>query len=181
MDARRSSAALSGPRHHRGSEAGRAYPYGPVEARYCSEGSPEWRQCCYFCVEWFTVSGLLHREQRDRLRLRQFSHSFWILYDRSDYETEFNIRRDSVSRLILRMRRSLLALGSALLASLMFVPHVLHNGEMKFLPFYRQQWSDNISWGHLFLQTVFICVLAAMVVNIPWRRKPREKIDNTRP
>ena len=65
------------------------------------------------------------------------------------------------------MRRTLLAIGSALLASLMFVPHVLHNGEMKFLPFYKQQWSDNISWGHLFLQTVFICVLAAMIVNLP--------------
>src|ERR1700730_467124 len=41
---------------------GRYDSYGPVKARYCSEGAPEWRQRCHFCVERLTAGGLLHSE-----------------------------------------------------------------------------------------------------------------------
>ena len=72
---------------------------------HCSEGARERRQFRHFRVERVTARGLLHSGQRERLWLRQFSHSFRILYDGSAYQTQFNIRRDSVSRLMAANRR----------------------------------------------------------------------------
>jgi hypothetical protein len=77
------------------------------------------------------------------------------------------------------MRRTLLAVGFAVLASMLLAPH---KEGWDFLP-----WYNNWHWFPAFWvtnrnpillmpfmgQTAFGAVLAAMIVNIRWRRKPR--------
>jgi hypothetical protein len=75
------------------------------------------------------------------------------------------------------MKRTLLAIGCAVLASLMLVPHVIvssYSGNRHvWRPFFMQDWAtgrapyygDHVMWGQFVLQTVFACVLAAMIVN----------------
>jgi hypothetical protein len=92
------------------------------------------------------------------------------------------------------MKRTLLAVGVAVLISLMFVPHRIVSaqeildsslpaesiwGHHKWLPFYMIGWYnpefDHVLWTQFALQTVFLALLAAVLVNIPWRRhKHRE-------
>jgi hypothetical protein len=90
------------------------------------------------------------------------------------------------------MRRTLLAVGFAVLASLMLVPHVIISGGQRYVwrPFFMQGWAsgrapyygDHVMWGGLILQTAFACVLAAIIVNIRWRRTQKvEKPPVMRP
>jgi hypothetical protein len=51
------------------------------------------------------LAGYLHSEHRERLRLWQFGLGFRILNGRSDYQTQLNVRRHSIPRLIKRYRR----------------------------------------------------------------------------
>jgi hypothetical protein len=91
------------------------------------------------------------------------------------------------------MKRTLLGLGFAVLVSLMFVPHRIVSaeellnsslptemvgstwGHHEWLPFYKIGWynpeSDHVLWTQFVLQTVFVCVLAAIIANIPYRRR----------
>jgi hypothetical protein len=79
------------------------------------------------------------------------------------------------------MRRTLLAVGFAVLISLIFVPHVHHVDQISREPFFTSHslgslgpaGRDRVLWGGLLLQMTFACVLAAMIVNISWRRKPK--------
>jgi hypothetical protein len=77
------------------------------------------------------------------------------------------------------MKRTLLAVGVAVLVSLMFVPEgedwqgcticVVVNGS-GFAPFFSV---TGIAWGQFILQTIFLSVLTAVIVNVPWRRKKK--------
>jgi hypothetical protein len=74
------------------------------------------------------------------------------------------------------MKRTLLAVGLAVLVSLMFVPEgeawqgcticVVVNGS-GFAPFFSV---TSIVWGQFILQTIFLSVLAAVIVNLFPRR-----------
>jgi hypothetical protein len=59
----------------------------------------EWRQRRHLGIERITASGLLYSGQRERLRLWQFSHGIRLLYYGSDYQTELDVRCDSIPRL----------------------------------------------------------------------------------
>jgi TRAP-type C4-dicarboxylate transport system permease small subunit len=78
------------------------------------------------------------------------------------------------------MRRTLLPVGFAVLVSMLFVP--CH--KFGFWGWYGPQpfWiaTDTMTayewrymWPKLILQTVFLAVLFAVIVNIRWRRKPK--------
>jgi hypothetical protein len=63
------------------------------------------------------------------------------------------------------MKRTLLAVGVAVLISVMFVPY---NGSYTWHgPFLSTKHRDPIMWDSFILQTIFLAVL----VNIPWRRR----------
>jgi hypothetical protein len=82
------------------------------------------------------------------------------------------------------MRRVLLAVGVAVLLSLMIVPYGGHNRYDSGQSFYFREpfFLDHKGWpmvaDQLILQTVFLGVLAAVIVNIrSWPcKKPREKV-----
>jgi multisubunit Na+/H+ antiporter MnhB subunit len=38
-------------------------------------------------------------------------------------------------------------------------------------------YGDHVLWGGFILQTVFACVLAAIIMNIRWRWRRKEKIE----
>ena len=77
------------------------------------------------------------------------------------------------------MKRTLLAVGVAVLVSMMLVPDVrsygctlcVVAGGYAFKPFVLVV--DRIAWGRFILQTVFLSVLAAVLVNLLPRR-PRQ-------
>ncbi len=48
-------------------------------------------------VEHFTATGLLHRRERERVRLWKLCQWFRHLHDRSDYPPSFDLRRYQVS------------------------------------------------------------------------------------
>ena len=83
------------------------------------------------------------------------------------------------------MKRMLLAVSVAILISMMLVPRghvdILRYGHAKdgnieeFLPFFLQSvWPTNeIMWQTFMLQTIFLAILAAVIVNL-FPRKPRK-------
>jgi hypothetical protein len=68
------------------------------------------------------------------------------------------------------MRRTLLALGIAVLVSMMLVPRGASMEMYERLPFFVSS-SYSVAWPALILQTIFICVGAAVLVNL--RRPPK--------
>jgi hypothetical protein len=86
------------------------------------------------------------------------------------------------------MKRTLLAVGIAVLASMMFVPHGGTSDHRSWsdprgravrqyysyrAPFWDSQ-GFPILLTELIAQTTFAVVAAAIIVNIPWRRTPRK-------
>jgi hypothetical protein len=83
------------------------------------------------------------------------------------------------------MRRTLLAVGFAVLVSMMLAPHGGKYGIAGWGPFFSAQgfhvtsrgiWYEDagrVMIDMLALEMVFLAVLFAVVVNIRWRRKPR--------
>ena len=84
------------------------------------------------------------------------------------------------------MRRTLLAVGFAVLTSMMLIPRghvdILRYGHAKegeileFLPFFSQSGvpQNEIMWQTFILETLFLVILAAVIVNFP-RRQKRER------
>ncbi len=76
------------------------------------------------------------------------------------------------------MRRTLLAVGVAVLLSLMIVPYGGHSRYNPDHSFYFREpfFLDHKGWpmvaDQFILQTVFLGVLAALIVNIRWPRRP---------
>jgi hypothetical protein len=79
------------------------------------------------------------------------------------------------------MKRTLLAVGVAVLVSLMFVPINYFGGSCMlcvsygggvFAPFF-SAWEYRIAWGHFTRQTLFLSVLGAVLVNL-LPRKPKK-------
>jgi hypothetical protein len=68
----------------------------------------------------------------------------------------------------LRMKRTLLAVGIAVLVSMMFVPHDSAIGIWRG-PFFLAS-IDIIRWDLFVLQTIYVAVLFAVIVNL-WPRK----------
>jgi hypothetical protein len=80
------------------------------------------------------------------------------------------------------MKRTLLAVGVAVLISMMLIPRaycypwfghwILRcDAPTEWLPFFMESPNERpIHWPMFELQTVFAAVLAAVIVNIPWRR-----------
>jgi hypothetical protein len=68
------------------------------------------------------------------------------------------------------MKRTLLAVGVAVLVSMLYMP--AHFGRQE--PFYE---IGGVLWESFILQTVFVAIAAAVAVNIRWwpRKKPRGK------
>jgi hypothetical protein len=74
----------------------------------------------------------------------------------------------------LRMKRTLLAIGIAVLISMMLMPRVVYyNGVQIWLPFFVDtawlpaNWHvGDIQWTQFILQTVFVAVAAAVIVNL---------------
>jgi hypothetical protein len=80
------------------------------------------------------------------------------------------------------MKRTLLAVGVAVLTSMMLIPrgvvtverygHVQEGDIQEFLPFFlHSQQQYKIMWHTFMLETIFLVILAAVIVNFPWRRK----------
>jgi hypothetical protein len=107
----------------------------------------------------------------------------YTLYDSRRSVIEF---RESV------MKRTLLAVGIAVLLSILAAPHTepltfwTHQGfQRTFLGFTGSRWfpafwiaeNNPILVAEFVGQTVFAAVLAAMVVNIPWRRQKKDDRD----
>jgi hypothetical protein len=80
------------------------------------------------------------------------------------------------------MKRTLLAVGVAVLSSMMLIPrgvvtverygHVQEGDIQEFLPFFlHSQQQYKIMWHTFMLETIFLVILAAVIVNFPWRRK----------
>jgi hypothetical protein len=63
------------------------------------------------------------------------------------------------------MRRTLLALGIAVLVSMMLVPRGASMEMYERLPFFVSS-SYPVAWPAFILQTIFICVGAAVLVNL---------------
>jgi hypothetical protein len=63
------------------------------------------------------------------------------------------------------MRRTLLALGIAVLASMMLVPRGASMEMYERLPFFVSS-SYAVAWPAFILQTIFVCVGAAVLVNL---------------
>ena len=61
------------------------------------------------------------------------------------------------------MKRTLLAVGVAVLASLMYIPenHGVHHHVPIIFPNHY-----GVEWGQLIVQTIFLAVLAAVIVNL---------------
>jgi hypothetical protein len=79
------------------------------------------------------------------------------------------------------MRRTLFAIGFVILASLMLVPYQAHkNGPVTRRPFYSLG-QGNVPVTQLVIQTVFACVLAAMIGNFRWRRRKKENDERSEP
>jgi hypothetical protein len=72
-----------------------------------------------------------------------------------------------------RWERTLLAIFFAVILSLMFAPHsgrgLLRFAGYAHAPFFIMP--SHIDGKQLVLQTIFLAVLFALIVNIPWRRK----------
>jgi hypothetical protein len=76
-----------------------------------------------------------------------------------------------------QLQRTLLAIFFAVMLSLMFAPHS-GRGLLRFAgyahgPFFIMP--SHIDGKQLVLQTIFIAVLFAVIVNIPWRRKKDDR------
>ena len=78
------------------------------------------------------------------------------------------------------MKRTLLAVGIAVLVSMMFVPEACFRYDWfypqilaNYQPFFRV---GKIAWGTFALQTVFLAVLVAVIVNLrkSWRRMSKK-------
>jgi hypothetical protein len=77
------------------------------------------------------------------------------------------------------MRRTLLAVGIAVLASMLFTPHE-HEWDLarqydwartgKFFPVFWVEYRNPILWENLIGQTAFVVVLAAVLVNLRQKR-----------
>ena len=73
------------------------------------------------------------------------------------------------------MKRTLIAVGVAILASMMWIPeYVPYQGRHRVSILSLQY---DIEWPPLILQTIFIAVLFALVVNIPWPRRKKDDSD----
>jgi hypothetical protein len=77
------------------------------------------------------------------------------------------------------MKRTLLAIIFAALLSLMFAPHTgTGRGLFRFSGYARGPFfvmPSYIDGKQLVLQTIFIAVVFALIVNIPWRRKKDDR------
>jgi hypothetical protein len=85
------------------------------------------------------------------------------------------------------MKRTLLAVGVAVLTSMMIIPrglvtvgrygHVEEGDIQEFLPFFLQsQRHYEIMWHTFTLGTIFLIILAAVIVNLPlWRKRERDQ------
>ena len=82
------------------------------------------------------------------------------------------------------MKRTLLAVGVAVLISMMLIPrgfvtverygHIEEGDIQEFLPFFlHSQRHYEVMWHTFMLETIFLIILAAVIVNIPWRRRRR--------
>ena len=80
------------------------------------------------------------------------------------------------------MKRTLLAVGIAVLTSMMLIPrglvtverygHIREGDIQEFLTFFLQsQQPYEMMWHTFILQTIFLIILAAVIVNLPLRRK----------
>ncbi len=80
------------------------------------------------------------------------------------------------------MKRTLLAIGIAVLVSMMVAPHLSPvEGYPGGYGAFCSRWSytgdyigDRVIIDKLVLQTAFLAVLFAVVVNIRWKRKPKQ-------
>jgi hypothetical protein len=63
------------------------------------------------------------------------------------------------------MRRTLLAIGIAVLVSMMLVPRGAEMEMYERLPFFVSS-SYPVAWAAFILQTIFVCVGAAVLVNL---------------
>ena len=96
MDTRRPSATVPSFGDHSGREARRTTLRRAAKTRRRSKGARTGRQRLDFRFEPVAVSWILHGGQRERLWLWRVSHGVRIIYDCSNYETQFNIRCDSI-------------------------------------------------------------------------------------
>jgi hypothetical protein len=82
------------------------------------------------------------------------------------------------------MKRTLLAIGFAVLVSMMLAPHRLYDGHVDagvaYMPFFMQAKYERTSYSwrtgrlaidRLAVQTVFLATLFGVLANIRWRRK----------
>ena len=63
------------------------------------------------------------------------------------------------------MRRTLLAIGIAVLGSMMLVPRSVGTEMYERLPFFMSS-SYPVAWPAFILQTIFVCVGVAVLVNL---------------
>ena len=68
------------------------------------------------------------------------------------------------------MKRTLLAIGIAVLGSMMLVPRAAGMEMYERLPFFVSS-SYTVAWPAFILQTIFVCVGAAVLVNMGQLRK----------
>ena len=76
-----------------------------------------------------------------------------------------------------RWERTLLAIFFAVILSLMFAPHS-GRGLFRFAGYARGPFfimPGHVDGKQLVLQTIFVAVLFALIVNIPWRRKKDDR------
>jgi hypothetical protein len=77
-----------------------------------------------------------------------------------------------------QLKRTLLAIIFAVLLSLMFAPH--SGSGRSLLPFAHGPFfimPSYVDGRQLVLQTIFIAVLFALIVNIPWQRQKKDDRD----
>jgi hypothetical protein len=77
------------------------------------------------------------------------------------------------------LKRTLIAIEFGILVSLMLAPH-RGRGLLRFADYYHAPFplaASDIDITQLVLQTIFIAVLFALVVNIPWRRPKKDSRD----
>jgi hypothetical protein len=71
------------------------------------------------------------------------------------------------------MKRTLLAVGIAIILSMMLIPRADIYGGHIWLPFFYETRNLKIHWSEFILQTVFAAVLFAVLVNL-FPRRPKQ-------
>jgi hypothetical protein len=94
---------------------------------------------------------------------KQSLQSLWTLYSARRYVIE--------SRL--RMKRTLLAVGVAILASMMWIPvHNPYSQSYERVIILELFGGYDVQWGPMILQTIFVAVVFAVIVNL-FPHRPR--------